>query len=287
MRIRNWIKMFVPPVVWAVRERFRKRAKPQIPEWEYLPGGWPSSENSPEIKGWGVQEIVDAYKSRWPGFLDRLNSTSPLDVSPEAPDPTHSDMVFHNTVMSFAYVLALAAHQKNSISMLDWGGGLGHYYQIARSLLPGVDIDYHCKDVAPLADYGGILWPEAHFYVDRSCFQRHYDLVLASGSMHFSQDWRELLRDLGGATDRYLFVTRLPTVTRAESFVFVQRPYAYGYNTEYAAWCLNQDEFLQAARKAGLQLIREFVTGEQPVIVNAPEQCIYRGYLFRPERMTR
>jgi hypothetical protein len=79
----------------------------------------------------------------------------------------------------------------------------------------------------------------------------------------------------------FLFVTRLPVVQTHASFVFVQRPYAYGYNTEYWGWCLNQAEFLAQASQAGLTLVREFVTGEAPVITDAPEQCEYRGFLFQ------
>ena len=75
---------------------------------------------------------------------------------------------------------------------------------------------------------------------------------------------------------------RLPSVLHANSYAFVQRPYVYGYNTEYLGWCLNRDEFLQQASSAGMRLVREFVTGEQPFIDNAPEQCLYRGFLFEP-----
>ena len=165
--------------------------------------------------------------------------------------------------------------------MLDGGGGIGHYYLLAQALLPGVEIVYHCKDVPALTGYGAQLFPEQHFCSDETCLQRVYDFVLASASMHYTEDWQALLRRLAGATRDYLYVADLPTVLEAPSFVFVQRPYEYGYNTEYLGWCLNRTEFLRVAAGAGLHLLREFVYGHRPLIHGAPEQNAHRGYLFR------
>lgn len=125
------------------------------------------------------------------------------------------------------------------------------------------------------------LFPQQHFYPDERCFDRVYDFVLASVSIHYTEDWPALLQRLAGATSGYLYIANLPSVQQAPSFVFVQRPYQYGYNTEYLAWCLNRTEFLHTAERAGLHLLREFVYGHQPFIHGASEQNSYRGYLFR------
>lgn len=90
-----------------------------------------------------------------------------------------------------------------------------------------------------------------------------------------------LLRDLCRVTDDLLYITGLPIVRRVPSFVFIQRPYQYDYNTEYLGWCLNEQAFLQAVGAAGLILRREFIHGFSPTIRGAPEQTVYRGYLFQ------
>ena len=210
-----------------------------------------------------------------------VEGTGPLGVAHESDLTTNTDINSHNTIMSFAYAVALAAHRLESLSMLDWGGGIGHYYLLARSLLPNVRIDYHCKDVPVLAEYGAQLFPEQHFYTDESCLERTYDFVTASASLHYTEDWQTLLAALAEATRGYLYVTRLPTVLQAPSFVFIQRPYAYGYNTEFLGWCLNRASFLSEAEESGLTVVREFVIAERPSIANAPEQCQYRGFLFQ------
>ncbi len=56
---------------------------------------------------------------------------------------------------------------------------------------------------------------------------------------------------------------------------------ARSYNLRlFFGWCLNKEEFLSAARDAGLHLVREFVIAEKPEIANAPGACEYWAFLF-------
>ncbi|MDW8325825.1 MAG: hypothetical protein RMK99_04600 [Anaerolineales bacterium] len=279
MKLKALAKAVTPPIIWELARHWLLQVG--RPEWEYIPEGWERARHDARIKGWNEPSVLQAYLEKWPGFNQNIAGAKPLGLSPEAGQATSEDLAQHNTFMVFGYCLALAARQKNSLSLLDWGGGIGHYYLISRALLPDVAIDYHCKDVSVLAEHGRTLLPEAHFYTDESCLQRRYDFVLASGSLHYSEDWSATLRGLAHATGGYLLVTRLPTIGHAASYVFVQRPYRYGYRTEYLGWCLNRRDFIEVAQEAGLSLMREFLIGERPPIHGAPEPCEYRGFLFR------
>ncbi len=251
-------------------------------EYEYIPQGWALTQTDPALKGWNVETILEIYKEKWPAFVRQVAGNRPLGVAHESGLDEGVDILLHNTMVCFAYALLEACRQKQSISMLDWGGGIGHYLLISRNIVPGVDIEYHCKDVPVFVEHGKTLFPEAHFTTDDRCLDRTYDFVLVSGAMHYATDWKQMVRQLAGATGGHLFITRLPTVLRSPSYVFVQRPYSYGYNTEYLGWCLNRDELVSSFAEAGLELVREFVTGEQPNIDRAPEQPMYRGFLLRP-----
>jgi putative methyltransferase (TIGR04325 family) len=279
------MRALVPPVLWSTLGKLRATPRSGAREWAYIPEGWAYAKTHPEVQGWNVRDVLQVYKHKWPRYVEIVQGTGPLGVAHESDLSTNEDIDSHNTCMAFAYAIALAAHRSDALSMLDWGGGIGHYYVLARALLPDVEIDYHCKDVPLLAEYGAQLLPQQHFYVDESCLDRTYDFVMASGAMHYTEEWQALLAGLGRATKGYLYVTRLPTVLDASSFVIVQRPYSYGYNTEYLSWCLNRAEFVREVERQGLTFVREFVLAERPFIVDAPEQCQYRGFLFRsPEQ---
>lgn len=286
MNRKEFVKLFIPPVAVGLLRRVRAwvkgtgTAQGRV-EWEYIPEGWAYARTHPEVKGWNVQDVLETYKRKWPKFVAMVEGTGPLGVAHESNLVTNADIGSHNTIMAFAYALALAARHKDTLSMLDWGGGIGHYCLLAQVLLPDVHIEYHCKDVPLLAEYGAQLFPDQHFYADESWLERTYDFVMASASLHYSEDWQQVLTGLAKAAEGYLYVTSLPTVLQVPSFVFVQRPYAYGYNTEYLGWCLNKDEFLRCTETVGLKLVREFIVGYKPFIHFASEQNEYRGFLFR------
>jgi putative methyltransferase (TIGR04325 family) len=276
----------LPPVLldaarWARRRVLRLHRRQDLPEWEYVQEGW-ARQDDPHVKGWNVESVLEAYLARWPAFAKTFSGLSPWALSPEANAGEKPSLSAHNLLMSYAYALSLASRQKVALSMLDWGGGIGHYYLISQALFADLQVDYHCKDLPILADYGRGLFPDAHFYTDETLPARQFDFVLASSSLHYSQDWMATLESLARHTANYLFVTRLPIVHTVPSYVMLQRAYAYGYNTEYLGWCLNRGEFVKCAGALGLTLAREFIVEAPPVIENAPEQCEFRGFLFRP-----
>jgi putative methyltransferase (TIGR04325 family) len=288
MNLRKSARYLLPPFALDLARDARRRLLRRPPAWAYVPEGWRAARSDPRIKGWNQDSIVDVYRARWPALTRLLDSPLPLAVALEHPAPLTLDsepysdlhLVMHNVVMSYAYALGLAAHQRQSLSVLDWGGGIGHYYPISRALFPDVTFEYHCRDLAAAVAYGQEVLPDVHFHGDDGCLARRYDLVSASGSFHYSEDWCALLARLGEAAAGYLYIAQLPVVLHTPSYVMVQRPYGHGYNTEYLGWCLNRSEFLGAAEQRGMQLRREFIAGFRPDIHGAPERAEYRSYLF-------
>jgi putative methyltransferase (TIGR04325 family) len=287
-RLRWWVKALTPPIVLlGLRKLFPKREPPpepepaEPPEWEYVPEGWRRP-----VPGWNAAGVLAAYEAKWPAFVRALEGSGPLGVNHEAPLEEigrDEDIAAHNLVVSFAYVLALAEGGRDRVSLLDWGGGVGHYFAIARAVLPAAEIDYTCRDLPLLCARGRELFPDATFSEDDSCLDRRYDLVLASSSLHYSDDWRSTLAGLGRATGGHLYVTRVPLALRSPSFVVLQRAQRHGYGTEYLGWVLNRDELLDAARESGLRLVREFLLDARFAAEDAPETPTgHRGFLFRP-----
>jgi putative methyltransferase (TIGR04325 family) len=296
-RIRLFVKGFTPPYLWQAlkwakdRLRARREAEPAVappepgepappPEWEYVPEGW-----ARPVRGWSVDGVAEAYLDSWPSYLEALSGPGPFGIEHGVPagEPVDRyDRAAHNTIVSYGYVAALAGHGARRLSILDWGGGLGHYEPLTRALLPGVELEFHCKELPAVVARGRRLSSHVHFHDDESCLERHYDLVLASSSLQYAEDWRQLLLALGKATSGYLFVTRLPVALRASSFVVLQRAYRYGYETEYLGWVVSREELLREAASARLELVREFLLSAWFSAPDAPEDPVeHRGYLFR------
>lgn len=270
---RNGVDQYLPP--FLVRA-----AKYLLSEWEYVPGGW-SADKIAATAGWNDPSIADAQRLHWEDLNRNLEGPGPLGVSHFPWQKTREDWTDHNAMMSLGYVLALASRKKDRLSILDWGGGVGHHYPYARVLIPGVQVDYHCFDVPRLCELGKRFLPDARFYHrEPEALARQYDLIVCSSALHYFEDWPRVLKALAGHTT-LLYIARLQTVLSVPSFVVVQRPYRMGYRTEYLSWFLNRQELTSVAESAGLELIREFVYSEQWCVRGAPEQGRCRGFLFR------
>ena len=293
---RWWLKAVTPPIVVIAvkgalgrigigpRERRPEPppmpAAPSPPEFEHVPEGWERP-----VSGWDGGTVAEAYLAKWPEWVAALEGPAPLGVYHEARagEPLlRDDMAAHNMLVSFAYALARAAHGRERVSVLDWGGGLGHYAVLARAVLPGVELAWHCREVPSVAAAGRSINPEVTFHEDDACLGHSYDFVLASSSLQYEPDWRSLLRRLAAATSGLLLVTRLPIALEAASFVVLQRAGAYGYATEYLGWVVSRRELLAEAAEAGLELDRELLLDAWLSAAGAPEDPIgHRGFLFR------
>lgn len=293
---RWWVKAVTPPIVVIAVKGLARRlgllsapapaptsadVHQEPPEWELVPGGW-----DPAAPGWNDGTVAQAYLAKWPEWVQALRGAGPLGVYHEArvgERIRRDDMASHNMLLSFAYVLARAAHGRDRLTVLDWGGGLGHYAVVAGAVLPEVALEWHVREVPSVSRAGESVSPEVTFHTDDTCLGRTYDLVLASSSLQYAQDWAGLLRRLGSATGGFLLVTRLPVALEAPSFVVLQRAYAYGYGTEYRGWVVSRQELLAEASAAGLELDRELLLDAWLSAANAPEDPIgHRGFLFRP-----
>jgi putative methyltransferase (TIGR04325 family) len=255
--------------------RFRKPPPPPPapaapPEWEYVPEGWERP-----TKGWDVEAVARAYERKWPDWVAAIAPPSPLGVHHETAEVTTGDAGAQSMLVAFAYVVALAARGAERLSVLDWGGGLGHYEALARATVPGLELDWHVKETAAVAARGR---PGVTFHADDACLDGRYDLVVASSSLQYEPDWRTLLGRLAAAAESWLYVARVPVAFHAPSFVVLQRAYAYGYETEYLGWVLNRDELVEAA---GLPLAREFLLDARFSAAGAPEDPVdHRSFLF-------
>ena len=267
------VSPYLPPVI-------ANRVGYLLSDWVYVPEGWRAQ--SPNTKGWNDPGVAEAVEKHWPTLLRNLEGPGPLGVAHFPWSVTRDNGGFHNAMMSYAYVLARASRKKDAISLLDWGGGAGHYYLYSKVLFPELDIEYHCYDVASLCEVGRKLLPEAHFHDhETDLIGRQFDLVISSSSLHYFEDWRAIARRLASATREFLYVARLQIVNRSPSFVVEQRPLRPGYYTQCLSWFLNRQEFLSCVEESGLELVREFVFLEQWDVRGAPEKQKGRGFLFR------
>jgi putative methyltransferase (TIGR04325 family) len=272
------IKPFLPPAALPVARSVA--ALIRRPEWSYLPEGW--REDDPRGMGWHHPSVTEAQRRRWPDFVAAVESTGPLGIGHEAVQIESDDILNQNILLAFAHVLGRAAAGRDRLSVLDWGGGLGYYAVVARSVLPEIAFDYTVEDLPGVCQAARELLPEVRFTSgEAEALSHRYDLVFASSSLQYSRDWRVLLRRLAAAADRWVFITRLPLFEGDAPRAVVQRPHWAGYQTEYISWVFSRPDFLDAAASCGLALEREFLVRDAQASIKGIPRSYERGFLFR------
>lgn len=254
-----------------VLNRFR------TPQLTYLPGGWESVEG--RTQGWQDANVSDAEAAKWKRYCELVNDKGPLGFSHESDDITsRSEVSFHNIHITFGYVLALAARKKERVRVLDWGGSLGHYHVLGKSLVPDIEIEYHVKEMPALAAAGRKINPDVIWHDDDRCLDEKYDLVFVNSSLQYDRRWQDTLRGLVRATGDYLFLTRLCVVQNVPTFLALQK----AYDTEMFHLQFNERELLdECLRENEVELMRHIIVGHRPWVKDAPEQCEAKGWLFR------
>ncbi|AWJ93471.1 hypothetical protein Sp245p_26805 (plasmid) [Azospirillum baldaniorum] len=244
-------------------------AEPALPAWEYRPQGWQPEADAP---GWNAPAAMDALTDRLAIVQRRQGTTLPVAGDARTTAET----------MVLGYAAARAATPEEPLTVLDWHGGLGIHQEALDLLLPRIRFEHHCRATPALAERGRGLVPQATFHdSDAAAFARRYDLVIARGSLHQSEHWREDLRRLAAAAGKLLVVLRLPVVSSVPSFVLLHRVAAADYTTSWQGWAVNLVEFLKAAADEGLEFDRQMPVEEMPCVQGAPEQPELRGFLFR------
>lgn len=251
-----------------------------LSEWEYLPNGWPDLDALGQ--GWDATSVAKAQERHWPTLLRNIKGPGPLGLSHFLRSEGREHTGDHNAMMSFGYVLAKAARNKQRLSILDWGGSLGHYYLYSQALLPDLEVDYTCFDVPLLNQSGRRVLPEVNHVNDPAeALGRQYDLVISSSALHYFKEWQNCARSLAEATIDSLYIARLQTIKNGHTYAVIQRPYHSGYNTEYPSWFISRVDLLGCMEGTGLDLEREFVYAEDWVVRGAPEKGHCHGFLFR------
>jgi putative methyltransferase (TIGR04325 family) len=263
---------YLPPVILRI-------AKYVFADMKYCPRGWHPRDS--RSRGWEDKSIADAQQRHWPILLQNLQGVGPLGVSHFPWSMTREDRTDHNVMMSYGYVLARAARKKDRITILDWGGGVGHYYLYSIALVPDVAVTYDCYDLPHLCRLGRTLLPEVQFHDSLGeLVGKKYDLVLNSSSLHYFENWREVTAKLAAAAQEYLYIARLQTVNDAPSFVVLHRVHRAGYS-EFQSWFINREELVSRVKESGLELLREFLFTEKWRIRGAPAKVEGRGFLFQ------
>ena len=265
MTMTRLLKPMVPPALWSIGRDVKRRFVRTVDHYAYAPAGW----DTPLPEGAGNEAYWASFIARERDYCGGLIAR----VRAGAPRLTPDEEIVNYIL--FGYVLALAARNRDKVTVIDYGGNLGDYYWIGRALVPGVELEYHCKELPAVAAAGRQMSPDVIWHTDDTCFAVSSDLVVFFGSLPYLPGWADILHRAAQSTRAYLFLS-IPSVRHVPTYVITQRSGGVT-NLQYL---FNASEIVDTVQRAGLRLVREFAMGPHPPVANAPEQPLYVGWLF-------
>jgi len=272
--IKKLIYDWVPPAAIRIANSILDVMRPA--SYEFVGYSWPQGM---QLKGWQADGVQENREQTWQTFVTSMEGNGLIGISEnDLNSPRYINLNVQSLYLSFGYCLALACHNKQSVTVLDWGGSIGNYYVVSTKLVPDVVFTYHCVDLPAACITGRKLLPNVIFHDTDTWKGLFFDFVYSSCSLQYLEDWRPTVDALIKSANHYLYITRMPFVITGRSFVMIQRAVCYG--TEYLGWVLNRDEFIQFVEQRGMKLVRQFVNHAGPRIKGAPELNLYMGFLF-------
>jgi putative methyltransferase (TIGR04325 family) len=281
MSLKALARYWLPPAALRPLRRIVRAFAPPGDSLVFASKGWRSP--LPTADGLDSTRFVQRQRAIYAHLLSLFLGEGPL-IFP-ADDWTGSEegkIAEHNQWVTYAYVFAEAARQRRTLAVLDYGGAFALSQRIAVAVLPGVTLDFHCKELPGVAMAGREVNPEVTWHDSDACLERRYDLVILAGVLQYVEGWRELLVRTAASADR-LFLTDVSVVAGLPSYVAMQR--VDGAAAHYQV--LNKAELLDTLRGAGLRVVREFIVDKHPPIEGAPEQPRYSGWLLSRENLGR
>jgi putative methyltransferase (TIGR04325 family) len=268
-RLKLAIRLITPPAMYNLAHAIKQQVSPSVavrvaspePEWrvvsrwEDTTAPWTSYTNSLVHEALAEEEkarTTGSFTGMLPDGMSRL------------------------WAVAYAYVLTLAQHN-GTISILDFGGQLGRYGTIARLALPGVAVSYMVEELPDVCGIGGKVRPWVKFQTKAETIGK-FDLVFASGSLQYVEDWRGEMARLARVAGRCVFLSRLQVLDESPTTIVRHRMPTGGH---MIGWVFNRSDLLDRAKSLGLRPTQEFYFHDIITDIDGLDtKPAERGYLF-------
>ena len=199
------------------------------------------------------------------GFSSEIYRTRSLQAATECLAALKLDKpipVFYkqrSTYLPITVVMML--ENKKQVNVLDFGGGLGIGYMTLAESMPAdlKRISYNIVEVAEVCQTGMGMHGDGIVYRSDLPTSGKFDLIHASSSLQYVENWKELLTSFAALKPKYILLSDV-FAGRIKSFVTLQNY----YENKIPHWFLNLNELLKSLDSVGYRLaMKSYVTSRR------------------------
>jgi putative methyltransferase (TIGR04325 family) len=229
-------------------------------------------------KSWG-----DAV-ARSNGYQSNKTITSLIISDPIAFTNTSNPCFIGNRLQQIAsaFLEGVASSNKNTIRVIDVGGGLGQYFFLLEKLAPSIQFEWVILETTALCELAKSVAPTKKnigWISSLADTQGTFDIALLSSVIQYVESPFHLLDDLMKVA-KFLILNRLPLTSSRNQKICIQRPGFFESKGSYPVNILAEDEVITYFEARGKILSRWLVP--QDVAVVRFKKIINQGLTFRP-----
>jgi putative methyltransferase (TIGR04325 family) len=202
----------------------------------------------------------------------------------------HGDAVFERDSVLFnrieyswpllAGIMWIAAQNRGTLSVLDFGGSLGSTYFQNRAFLKDLDrVEWNIVEQDNFVKEGreNFQSEELKFFFSIEELQEvtACQVIILSAVLPYIEKPFELLNRIMGYNIEYIILDRMPMIIGEEDRITLQRVTPEIYKASYPAWFFSEIKFLKFLNQK-YDLIEQFDCADK---ANIPS--VFKGYIFR------
>ena len=232
-------------------------------------------------KAYGAVSVVERYRKV--ALQALVPQQAPYSLGPYA--------VRQLAAMQHAW---LALGCPNHLRVLDFGGALGSHFHSLVDHWPWATLKWTVCETTAVASAGKAEFELDHHRGHQLRFSDNaievlstgVDLVLASCSLQYLENWPQMLKRFGAAP--WLVLDRVPLIEHPTDLIDIQVVPASYTDTRYPGWKFASSSWLPRLAEAGFELIMQWLVPEDRWTVLDLESGQYRwsaqhdhGFLLR------
>jgi putative methyltransferase (TIGR04325 family) len=264
------IREVTPPVVLRLLRPFRERRSPR---YGYF-GDYPTFDAAVAdctTDGYSNDQIVARVSEQTEEVKDRFSG--------QATSVLLDGRIMQNLA---ATLLAISSGARATLSVLDFGGGLGiHHYQMSPFLAVQSKLSWLVCETEVMVREGNRRGRSPGLQFVSSLDEAHgpFDLVLASGAIQYLPDPLETLARLAQLSD-HLLLNRLPLVPSDRDRLTVHKVDPAIYPAVIPTWFLSERRWFARLEALGFEVTMRWEV-PQDVLVLDGAPVVMQGLLVR------
>lgn len=236
------------------------------------------------VIGFRVAKSWSDAVARSSGYQSNKTITSLIISDPIAFTKTSNPCFIENRLQQIAsaFLEGVASGNKNTIRVIDVGGGLGQYFFLLEKLAPSIQFEWVILETTALCELAKSVTPtkkNIRWISSLDDAQGTFDIALLSGVIQYVEKPFDLLDDLMKVV-KFLILNRLPLTSSRNQKICIQRPGFFESKGSYPVRILSEDKVITYFEARGKILSRWLVP--QDVAVVRFKKIISQGLTFRP-----